>query len=42
MDFSDFSQPLIIEKSDDFKPREAKPRFERICDMLSKQAFWLG
>lgn len=42
MDLSDFIQPLIIEKSEDFKPRDAKARFVRICDMLSKQAFWLG
>lgn len=42
MDLSDFIQPLIIENSEDFKPREAKARFERMCQMLAGQAFWLS
>ena len=29
-------------KSEDFKPREAKARFEKMCVMLSQQAFWLS
>jgi hypothetical protein len=42
MDLSDFIQPLIIEKAEDFKPRAAKALFERTCHMLSQQAFWLS
>lgn len=42
MELSDFIQPLIIEKSEDFKPRAAKALFERTCQMLSYQAFWLS
>ena len=42
MDLSDFIQPLVIEKSEDFKPREAKVRFEKMCQILSRQAFWLS
>lgn len=41
MDLSDFIQPLIIEKSEDFNPRRAKERFQNMCDLLSMQAFWL-
>lgn len=41
MDLSDFIQPVIIEKSEDFNPRQAKARFENMCKMLSMQAFWL-
>lgn len=41
MDLSDFIQPLIIEKAEDFNPRQAKARFENMCKMLSMQAFWL-
>lgn len=41
MDLSDFIQPVIIEKSEDFNPRQAKARFENMCKILSMQAFWL-
>lgn len=42
MQLSDFIQPLIIKKSEDFKPREAKAVFARTCQILSLQAFWLS
>jgi hypothetical protein len=41
MDFSDFVQPLILEKAEEFNPRQAKARFERVCALLGEQAFWL-
>ena len=42
MDLSDFVQPLVLEKADEFNLRQAKARFERVCSILGVQAFWLS
>lgn len=41
INFADFVLPVIIERADDYNPRAAKAKFERLAFMLAKQAFWL-
>lgn len=40
-EFEDFIVPLIIGSPEEFKPREAKAKFAKICSVLAKQAFCL-
>lgn len=38
---NDLIVPLLLEKSDDFKPLVAKRRFLKAAELLAKQAYWM-